>query len=359
MWSPWPARERNRAHQSITRLGWDERFLTESDKEHPTGHPTRSERETATGRLLIAYREEGDGRARDRLAQLYLPLVEAFASRCGGSGAEYEDLVKVGATALLGAIDRCDPRRGDEFLAFAIPAIADDMRRHLREVTQAARLPDDPGEHGADAPPGASGELELDERILLADVFHQLDDAERAIIHLRLVREIGGQETAEQLGMSEDRLRRSTRAALAKLRGELEHSAFPGTPQARARSGNGPAAEAGARDTLPRAAPANGVDENGRSDSPSTKAGYSGRILVRMPQTLHDELARAAKSERVSLNQFITNALSAAIGWRRPPHVGRRTPGWLPAAVVTNIVVVVLAGIAAMILLLVALDQGL
>ena len=359
MWSPWPARERNRAHQSITRLGWDERFLTESDKEHPTGHPTRSERETATGRLLIAYREEGDGRARDRLAQLYLPLVEAFASRCGGSGAEYEDLVKVGATALLGAIDRCDPRRGDEFLAFAIPAIADDIRRHLREVTQAARLAEDPAEHGAAAPPGASGELELDERILLADVFHQLDDAERALIYLRLVREMGGQETAEQLGMSEDRLRRSTRAALAKLRGELEHSAFPGTPQARARSGNGPAAEVGASDTLPRAASAHGVDENGRPDSPSTKAEYSGRILVRMPQTLHDELARAAKSERVSLNQFITNALSAAIGWHRPPHVGRRTPGWLPAAVVTNIVVVVLAGIAAMILLLVALDQGL
>src|SRR5918992_742229 len=208
-------------------------------------------------------------------------------------------------------------------------------------------------------PPGASGELELDERILLADVFHQLDDAERALIYLRLVREMGGQETAEQLGMSEDRLRRSTRAALAKLRGELEHSAFPGTPQARARSGNGPAAEVGASDTLPRAAPANGVDENGRSDSPSTKAEYSGRILVRMPQTLHDELARAAKSERVSLNQFITNALSAAIGWHRPPHVGRRTPGWLPAAVVTNIVVVVLAGITAMIPLLVAPDQGL
>jgi RNA polymerase sigma factor (sigma-70 family) len=342
VWSPWPARERNRPHQSITRLGWDERFLTESDKEHPTGHPTRSERETATGRLLIAYREEGDGRARDRLAQLYLPLVEAFASRCGGSGAEYEDLVKVGLTALLGAIDRCDPKRGDEFLAFAIPAIADDIRRHLREVAQTD-----------------SGEVELDELILLADVFHTLDDAERAIIYLRFVREMGGQETAAQLGMSEDRLRRSTRAALAKLRGELERSAFPGTPQARTRSGNGRAAEAGAGNPQPRAASANGVDENGRSDSSSTKAEYSGRILVRMPQTLHEELARAAKSERVSLNQFITNALSAASGWHRPPDSGRRSPRWLTAAVVTNIIVVVLAGIAAMILLLVALGQGL
>jgi RNA polymerase sigma factor (sigma-70 family) len=298
-------------------------FSPNRTKEHPTGQPTRSERETATGRLLIAYRDEGDGRARDRLAQLYLPLVEAFASRCGGRGAEYEDLVQVGSTALLGAIDRCDPKRGDEFLAFAIPSIADDIRRHLREVTQSD-----------------SGDVELDERILLADVFHTLDHAERAIIYLRLVREMGGQETAAQLGMSEDRLRRSTRAALAKLRGELERSAFPGTRQARART-------------------ANGGDGNGRSASPSTKAEYSGRILVRMPQTLHDELARAAESERVSLNQFITNALAAAIGWQLPPHSQTRAPRWLPAAVVTNIVVVVLAGIAAMILLLVALDQGL
>jgi RNA polymerase sigma factor (sigma-70 family) len=268
--------------------------------------------------------------------------VEAFASRCGGSGAEYEDLVQIGSTALLGAIDRCDPMRGDEFPALAIPAIAGDIRRHLREVAQ----PD-------------SGELELDERILLADVFHPLDDAERAIIYLRLVREMRGQETAEQLGMSEDRLRRSMRAALAKLRGELERSAFPGTPQARAHTGNGPAAEAGTIDTQPRAASANGGGKNGGSASPSTKPEYSGRILVRMPQTLHEELARAAKSERVSLNQYITNALSAAIGWHRPPDSGRRSPRWLTAAVVTNIIVVVLAGITAMILLLVALDQGL
>jgi RNA polymerase sigma factor (sigma-70 family) len=323
VWSPWPARERNLARQSITGLGWDENLLTEPDKEDPTGHPTRSERETATGRLLIAYREEGDGRARDRLAQLYLPLVEAFASRCGGRGAEYEDLVQVGSTALLGAIDRCDPKRGDEFLAFAIPSIADDIRRHLREVAQTD-----------------SGDFELDERILLADVFHTLDHAERAIIYLRLVCEIGGQETAAQLGMSEARLRRSTRAALAKLRGELERSAFPGNRQARARSGNG-------------------ADGNGRAASRSTKAEYSGRILVRMPESLHDELARAAESERVSLNQFITNALAAAIGWQLPPHSNRMAPRWLPAAVVTNIVVVVLAGITAMILLLVALDRGL
>jgi RNA polymerase sigma factor (sigma-70 family) len=284
--------------------------------------------------------------------------VEAFADRCGGHGADYEDLVQVGSTALLNAIDRCDPRRGDEFLAFALPAIADDVRRHLSDLPQAARVPDEPAEHGGTAQQGVSGEV--DERILLANVFQSLDDTERAIIYLRLVREVGRQESAAQLGMSEDRLRRSTRAALAKLRGELERSAFPGAPRARGRTDNGPVAEAGMSEPQPSTAPANGTEKNGRPASPpSTKVAYSGRILVRMPQTLHDELARAAESERVSLNQFITNALSAAIGWQHSPQLERRAPRWLSAAIVTNIVIVVLAGIAAMILLLVALQQGL
>lgn len=285
--------------------------------------------------------------------------MEAFADRCGGQGAGYEDLVQVGSAALLNAIDRCDPRRGDEFLAFALPTIADDIRRHLRDLTQAARMPDEPAEHGGTAQQGASVEVELDERILLANVFQSLDDTERAIIYLRLVREVGRQESATQLGMSEDRLRRSTRAALAKLRGELERSAFPGAPRARVRTDNGPTAEAGMREPQPSAARANGTDKDDRAASPSPKVAYSGRILVRMPQTLHDELARAAESERVSLNQFITNALSASIGWQRSPDLEQRPPRWLSAAILTNIVIVVLAGIAAMILLLVALQQGL
>ena len=51
---------------------------------------------------------------------------------------------------------------------------------------------------------------------------------------------------------------------------------------------------------------------------PKSAESYSGRLLLRMPQTLHAELARAAERERVSLNQFITDALSGALGWRAP-----------------------------------------
>ena len=40
----------------------------------------------------------------------------------------------------------------------------------------------------------------------------------------------------------------------------------------------------------------------------------SGRLLLRMPRTLHAELARAAEREGTSLNQFITSALSRTVG---------------------------------------------
>jgi hypothetical protein len=58
------------------------------------------------------------------------------------------------------------------------------------------------------------------------------------------------------------------------------------------------------------------------ADSGSQSASHSGRLLVRMPQTLHAELAEAAEREQVSLNQFITLALAAAVGWRQPSRNG-------------------------------------
>jgi antitoxin HicB len=57
--------------------------------------------------------------------------------------------------------------------------------------------------------------------------------------------------------------------------------------------------------------------EEGREmPDPKSQQSYSGRLLLRMPQSLHADLARAAERERVSLNQFISDALSGALGWR-------------------------------------------
>jgi hypothetical protein len=42
----------------------------------------------------------------------------------------------------------------------------------------------------------------------------------------------------------------------------------------------------------------------------------SGQLLLRMPVSLHEELARAAEADGVSLNYFIGCALAGAVQWR-------------------------------------------
>ena len=41
----------------------------------------------------------------------------------------------------------------------------------------------------------------------------------------------------------------------------------------------------------------------------------SGRLLLRMPRSLHGELAKLAERDGTSLNQLITGTLASAIGW--------------------------------------------
>jgi antitoxin HicB len=90
----------------------------------------------------------------------------------------------------------------------------------------------------------------------------------------------------------------------------------------------------------------------------------SGRLLVRMPRTLHAELARTADVEGVSLNQLITSALSSAVAWRRTAAdrtptedetdtatTGRRRPGTLTLLLAANLVVVAIAVVIAVVAL--------
>ena len=107
----------------------------------PAGSRNREVRETATSRLLVAYRDRGDTRARERLVQLYLPLVETLARRYRSPGAEFDDLLQAGSIGLLNAIDRYDPRRSDEFAAFAVPTVAGEMKRYIRDRGALVRLP--------------------------------------------------------------------------------------------------------------------------------------------------------------------------------------------------------------------------
>jgi antitoxin HicB len=47
---------------------------------------------------------------------------------------------------------------------------------------------------------------------------------------------------------------------------------------------------------------------------PASSQTYSGKFVVRVPKSLHRDLAEAAEREGVSLNTFVNTALSRAIG---------------------------------------------
>jgi antitoxin HicB len=99
---------------------------------------------------------------------------------------------------------------------------------------------------------------------------------------------------------------------------------------------------------------------------PRQERAASGRLLVRMPQTLHADLARTAETEGISLNQFITGALAAAVAWRRSVpgspaadaasdgvvEPGRRRPSVLTLVLAANLVVLGVAAVVAVAALL-------
>ena len=88
-------------------------------------------------------------------------------------------------------------------------------------------------------------------------------------------------------------------------------------------------------------------------------AAYSGRLLLRMPRSLHADLARRADREGVSLNQWIVGALARSVGAAAEPPGGEglaaSPPRSLRAALLVNLVVVGVVAAAGIALLVIAL----
>ena len=99
------------------------------------------------------------------------------------------------------------------------------------------------------------------------------------------------------------------------------------------------------------------VEEAGRARATSP----SGRLLLRMPPGLHGELARAAERQGTSLNGYIIARLTESVDWSDAE--GRQEGGaadqrhgrTLTLLLAANVVAVALAGLAALVILLVAL----
>jgi RNA polymerase sigma-B factor len=229
--------------------------------------------------LLDAFVRDRSPAVRERLVELHLPLVRSIARRYAYRGERLEDLVQVGAIGLVEAIDRFDPRRGSDFVRYAIPTIAGEIPNHLRdrvatireprravalahsvrrcsdalaaglerspttaELAEETGLPDGDVEaalqlmrgrallslSSADDVRELNGAMLVDDafdssddRLLLAAGFRTLAARERRILHLRFYGGLSQAEIAREVGLSQIQVSRLIHASLERLRGTL------------------------------------------------------------------------------------------------------------------------------------------
>ncbi len=84
-------------------------------------------------RELFLRVREGDKEARELLFHKNTGLIRHITKRYLGRGCEAEDLFQLGAIGLLKAIERFDPDYGVCFSTYAVPMIAGEVRRFLRD----------------------------------------------------------------------------------------------------------------------------------------------------------------------------------------------------------------------------------
>ncbi len=257
-------------------------------------------------------------------------------------------------------------------LAAALDADVREVERLL--AADVARDAVSLGTQGTDVPADSEALAKSDSRVLLAGGLRALTPRERRIVFLRFHADMTERQIARTVGISQAHVSRLLEGALTKLRVELTRSpdrdkagdstetsvispdSAPDIERVGARRGDGELA-----DNVSEQASGAPARRSSKSRAPN---GYSGRILVRMPSELHAQLAQAAEQDDVSLNRYVNDALSSSVDDRGAQAVPGEADGQpsraraVRVAMATNLVVVVLAGVAAVVLLVLAIQRG-
>ena len=83
--------------------------------------------------VLIRKAQSGEKKAREVLIEQNLGLVHHIVKRFLGRGYDAEDLFQIGAIGLVKAVDRFDLSFGVRFSTYAVPMIAGEIKRFLRD----------------------------------------------------------------------------------------------------------------------------------------------------------------------------------------------------------------------------------
>lgn len=224
---------------------------------------------------LLERAREGDKAAKEQMIEENAGLIWSIVRRFYGRGAEPEDLYQLGCLGFLKAIDGFDMEFGTQFSTYAVPKIAGEIRRFLRDdgtikvsrtikeqaqairntktrligelgrdpavsevaeamgltveeiaVIETAMLPADSlqrptGQDGCSLEqllPGEGIEEKIIEELSLRDAISKLEPRQRAVIDMRYFRGLTQDKTAKLLGVSQVQVSRIERKSLQLLK---------------------------------------------------------------------------------------------------------------------------------------------
>ena len=226
---------------------------------------------------LLCAAQCGDRTAMDELIRSNSPLIYSVARRFIGRGADIDDLYQLGSMGFIKAVRGFDPALGTQFSTYAVPKIAGEIKRFLRDdgiikvsrtlrenaAKVSAAVSNYESTHGTqprlsdicaltgldredvaacmDAPSTAQSldaeisdglrlmdtvdsgfeEQKLVEHIALRQAMDELDELWRTVIILRYFRGLTQQETAGRMGINQVQVSRIERKAFEKLRKRL------------------------------------------------------------------------------------------------------------------------------------------
>ena len=82
---------------------------------------------------LIQLAKQGDEVAKNMLINQNYPLVKSVIRRYKGKGVDYDDLFQLGCVGFVKAINNFDTKFGVKFSTYAVPMIAGEVKRFLRD----------------------------------------------------------------------------------------------------------------------------------------------------------------------------------------------------------------------------------
>ena len=223
---------------------------------------------------LIDEAKNGNTAAKERLIEENTGLVSMAARRFAASGQDMDDMMQLGYIGLIKAIDRFDASYGVMFSTYAVPMIAGEIRRFLRDdgrikisrqlkqdvkllkrieeeflqkhgrsprmsaddisemleartaITATASMDDEAFAASGLQEPASDDEADDETRRVeimdMRDMLMRLGEKERSVIIMRYFRDMTQQQTGDRLGISQVQVSRIEKRALKTMRERMQ-----------------------------------------------------------------------------------------------------------------------------------------